>query len=67
MKSIPMMIVAVAVFCISCGDQKKTQEAEPEVDVKEIQTLDSLATQAENAADEIKESAENLDAILEEL
>ena len=67
MKTISILTIAMALFCLSCGDQKKAQDAEPEVDMKEIQSLDSLASQAENVTDEIKESADNLDAILEDL
>ena len=63
-----LMIMLCAGFCIVACEQKNSQEsADAEAMKEEIMTLDSAATAAEKVANEISESAENLDAILEEL
>lgn len=67
MKTFHILLAAGALALSACGSD--TPDA-PEVDEalkQEILTMDSLANQAENVIEEINESSEELDNLLQDL
>lgn len=62
-----MITLVVTFFAAACSEKKPKETDETEANQKEIQALDSVAVEVENVTQEIVESAEKLDALLEEL
>lgn len=67
MKKMLIIMLCLGFSIVACEQKNSQESAEAEAMKEEIITLDSAATAVENVTKEISESAENLDAILEEL
>ncbi|WP_456461687.1 hypothetical protein [Reichenbachiella sp.] len=67
MKKTLLITCCMALFAIACEQKQSSESQETEVAKKQIMTLDSAANAAAEATQELSESEENLDAILEEL
>ncbi len=70
MKNLILTTSMFALFLLGCGgnaEQQAQEEAEAAQLQEEIETIDSLSTELETLKNDIEESSENLDELLNEL